>query len=62
MAKLGRPPLDAAATSPSADVHLRIAATDYDRAERLAKQCRESIQDTIRRGLRRLLDERGNAI
>lgn len=62
MSKPGRPPLDTAATSPSADIHLRLAATDYDKAERLAKQCRESIQDTIRRGLKRLLDERGNPI
>lgn len=62
MAKPGRPPLDAASTSPSADVHLRVTATDYDKAERLAKQCRESIQDTIRRGLKRLLDEHGGSI
>jgi hypothetical protein len=62
MAKPGRPPLDAAATSPSADVHLRLAPSDFDRAEKLAKQYRESIQDTIRRGLKRLLDERGNTI
>jgi len=62
MAKPGRPPLDQAATAPSTKVQMRIAATDYDRAYRLAKECRESVQDTIRRGLKRLLDERGNSI
>jgi hypothetical protein len=62
MAKPGRPPLDAAATAPSANVQLRIAASDYDRAQKLAKECRESVSDTIRRGLKRLLDERGNSI
>lgn len=58
----GRPPLDAASATPSAAVHLKLRAEDYDRAERLAKKTRESIQDVIRRGLTRLLDERGNAI
>jgi hypothetical protein len=56
----GRPPLDANAQAPSAAVHLKLAAMDFDRAERLAKVHRESIQDVIRRGLKRLLtDERG---
>jgi len=56
----GRPPLDRTETSPSADVHLRLRASDYDAADRLAKQRRESIQDVIRHGLKRLLlDERG---
>lgn len=55
----GRPPLGDSG-SPSAEVHLRLPAGDYDGAERLAKRHRESIQDTIRRGLKRLLDdERG---
>jgi len=61
-AKPGRPRLDASSTVPSADVHLTLPARDYDKAERVAKQCRESIQDTIRRGLKRLLDEHGNSI
>lgn len=55
----GRPPLDAASTMPSADVHLKLAAADYDKAARLAKEYRESLQDLIRRGLKRFLDERG---
>lgn len=58
MKKPGRPPL--AAGQPSAAVHLKLTACDYDRADRLAKERRESIQDVIRRGLRRLIeDERG---
>lgn len=60
MKRPGRPPLDAA--SPSADVHLKLSSIDYDKAERLAKQDRESLQDLIRRGLKRLLDERGSSI
>jgi exonuclease VII small subunit len=58
----GRPPLDAAATSPSEGVYLKLSAKDYDRAEQLAKHCREKLQDTLRRGLKRLLDERGGSI
>lgn len=55
----GRPPLDQSSRVPSADVHLTLPARDYDRADRLAKMRRESIQDVIRLGLRRLLtDER----
>lgn len=55
---MGRPPLSK--TGPTAPVHLTLVADDYDRAERLAKKRRESIQDVIRRGLRHLLqDERG---
>ena len=54
----GRPPLEPASASPSADVHLKLAAADYDKAERLAKQSRESLQDVIRRSLKRLLEER----
>jgi hypothetical protein len=56
----GRPPLDAKSPVPSAPVHLKLSAADFDRAERLAKLRRESIQDVIRLGLKRLLtDERG---
>lgn len=55
----GRPPLDSSGT-PRAAVCLKLPAADYDRAERLAKQNRESLQDVIRRGLKRLInDERG---
>jgi hypothetical protein len=57
----GRPPLDAAATSPSAAVHLKLTAKDYDRASQLRHRG-ETIQDLIRKGLKRLLDERGNSI
>jgi hypothetical protein len=54
----GRPPL--AAKSTSADVHLTLSAADFDRADKHAKQKREKLQDLIRRGLKRLLeDERG---
>jgi hypothetical protein len=56
----GRPPLDEASRKHSADVHLTLSPTIYDKAEKHAKQKRETLQDLIRRGLRRLLeDERG---
>ena len=56
----GRPRLDASSSEPSADVHLTLPAADYDRADKLAHEKRESLQDLIRRGLKRLLDdERG---
>jgi hypothetical protein len=56
----GRPPLDSTSRTPSADVHLTLPASDYDKADRLAKERRESIQDVIRLGLKRLLtDEHG---
>jgi hypothetical protein len=42
---------------PSADVHLKLAAVDYDKAAKAAAGGRESIQDVIRRGLRQLLDD-----
>ena len=58
--KPGRPPLDKTAKWPSADVHLTLSAAAFDKAEQHAKARRESIQDVIRRGLKRLLeDERG---
>jgi len=54
----GRPALDP--DCPSVGVHLTLPACDYDQADRLAHLTRESIQDIIRRGLKRLLhDERG---
>ncbi len=59
----GRPPLDASARFPSADVHLTLPALVYDRADKLARRNRESLQDVIRRGLKRLIeDERGGSI
>lgn len=54
----GRPPLDT--TAPSADVHLTLRASDYDRINQIAKERRESIQEVIRDSLKRLLtDESG---
>lgn len=58
----GRPPLDEASSVPSAAVHLKLPAQDYDRVTELAKRSRVSVQDIIRTGLRRFLDERGNVI
>lgn len=56
----GRPPLDVNASCPSAAVHLKLPAVVYDKADKLARGNRESLQDLIRRGLKRLLiDERG---
>lgn len=51
----GRPPLDPSAAIPSADVHLRLPAKEFDAALERAKRERESLQDLIRRGLRHLL-------
>lgn len=51
----GRPSLDGSGV-PSAAVHLKLRADDYDRAQQLAKRG-ESIQDVIRRGLKRLITE-----
>ena len=63
MAKPGRPPLDARAQSPSAAVHLKLSARDYDHVTEIARQRREKLQETIRRRIRRLIDdERGNCI
>jgi len=60
MAKPGRPGLDSAATSPSASVNLKLSAKDYDKADQ-KRQRGESIQDVIRKSLKRFLeDERGN--
>lgn len=45
---------------PSAKVQVCLRPGDYDDAYRLARQRRESVQDVLRRGLKRLLtDERG---
>lgn len=42
---------------------MRLPARDYDEASQLAKQRRESVQDVLRRGLKRLLtEERGGRI
>lgn len=55
----GRPPLDRSGTPP-ASVHLKLPARDYDSAYKHAQARRESVQETIRRGLKRLLtEERG---
>ena len=56
----GRPPLDDSA--PSAAVNLRLAARDYDEVYRLAKQRRESVQDVIRRGVKRVLNDESAGI
>lgn len=53
----GRPPLDAKSALPSAAVNLKLSAVDFDHADQLRKRNRESIQDLIRRSLKRLLSE-----
>jgi hypothetical protein len=58
--KPGRPRLNDAAV-PSVNVQLRLPADVYDRGHNLARHNRESIQDLLRKGLKRILaDERGN--
>jgi hypothetical protein len=60
MGRRGRPPLDPAAKAPSADVHLKLSPALYDKTEQVAKIKRETVQSTIRRALKRLLEaERG---
>lgn len=60
MKKPGRPPIDPTARAPSADVHLMLSAKVYDQAEQHAKKHRETLQDMIRRAVKRLIeDERG---
>lgn len=55
--KPGRPRLDPNSTQPAASVHLKLSAADYDRAEKLRQANRDkSIQDVIRRGLKKLID------
>ncbi len=57
----GRPPLDQSGVA-AASVHLKIPARDYDSAYKIASARRQSVQDVIRRGLKRLLvDERGGS-
>lgn len=59
----GRPPLDASG-QPSAAVHLKLAASDYDRLEQIRRDRRaSSVQTVIRDGIRRLLkDEHGGSL
>jgi len=61
MKRPGRPPLDAQA--PSTGLHLKLSTPDYDRLDRIARQQRESVQDLIRRSVKRILtDERGGTL
>jgi hypothetical protein len=50
----GRPRLDPHGR-PAVAIHLKVAAEDFDRGSKIARAGRESIQDVIRRGLRREL-------
>jgi hypothetical protein len=52
--RTGRPGVDPTGGK-SAPVHVKLAADVYDAAARVAATRRESIQDVIRRGLRREL-------
>lgn len=52
----GRPPIDPTSPIPSERVFVAVAAVDYQKAARVARLKRESVQDVIRRGLRRLLE------
>lgn len=55
--KRGRPPLG---STPSADVHFRMASEDYDQAFAIASRHRLSVNDIIRRAIKKLIhDERG---
>ena len=52
----GRPPLDPSGRPP-AGVHVKLTAAIYDTATKAAAARQESIQDMIRRGLRRELGD-----
>jgi Ribbon-helix-helix protein, copG family len=51
--KPGRPPLDRTG-QPSASVHLKLPAEEYDRLAALARLRRESLQALIRQALTRV--------
>lgn len=56
----GRPPLDPRTGGTSPELHLRLPAVVFERAEKAAAARRESVQDLIRRELSRVLrDEHG---
>ncbi len=58
----GRPPLGAGST-PSADVHFRMPAEDYDQASAIASRQRVSVTEVIRRAVKKLIeDERGGPL
>jgi len=48
----GRPRLEPA-VGPSAPVNIRVAPTDYDALTKVAALRRETVQDVIRRSIRR---------
>lgn len=55
----GRPRVDGGA-APSADVHLRMRAEDYDQAFAMASRQRMTVTEIIRLAVKRLIDdERG---
>lgn len=57
----GRPALSPA--EGSASVHLRLPASDYDAAYRLASERRVSVPELIRQSLQRFVrDERGGVL
>jgi hypothetical protein len=61
-AKRGRPTF-ASGDTPPADVHLTMAPEDYDHAYRIAARDRISVQEVLRRALKRLIqDESGGSI
>jgi len=51
----GRPCLDPAGR-PLTPIHLKVTTGDYDAAAKVASRRRESLQDVIRRALRRELE------
>jgi len=52
----GRPTY-ASGDTPPADVHLTMAPEDYDQAYAIAARDRVSIQEVLRRALKRLIEE-----
>ena len=56
----GRPPLG---STPSAEVHFRLPAEDYDQAFAIAQRQRVSVTDILRRAIKKLIeDERGGTL
>lgn len=54
----GRPRVDDSGVDP-ADVHLKLPAADYDEAFKHATRTHESVQDVLRRALKKLLADEG---
>lgn len=59
----GRPSVSKKRDVPAADVHLKLPIEDFDRGWQIAQQRNLTLQELLRRVLRRIIeDERGNTL